>query len=246
MEMSESLMDEVIRKQIEKWEEARARRDRGEEERLSVITFSSQAGSGGSLVAKGVAEQLRFDYFDKVLIEVIAESAHISTKLVESVEKERLSGIEDFIASFIKKEYLYPGVYLKHLMKVVSAITIHGRAVIVGRGANFIIPPEKRFSIRTIAPQEKRIEHVAKTFHVSPEEAKARVLQRESARSAFIKHSFHKDSGDPIHYDMVINTEKTGIEAAIQGVCVYFQVLQKSSRRDFPTNPSPAGGGEVR
>jgi len=226
MEMSESLIDDVIRKQVEKWEEAKERKDRGAEDRLPVITLSSQPGSGGAVIAKGIAEALQFDYFDKVLIEVIAESAQISTRLVESVERESLSGIEDFIASFVKKEYLYPEVYLKHLMKVVSAIAIHGKAVIVGRGGNFIIPPDKRFSIRTIAPLEKRIENVAKAFHVSLEEAKGRVLQREAQRGAFIKHSFHKEVADPVHYDIVISTEKTGIEGSVRGVCAYFDVLR--------------------
>lgn len=227
MEMSEALMDEIILKQVEKWEESKAVGRKAEDEQLSVITVSSQPGSGGSVIAKDVAEQLGFDFFDKTLIEVIAESAHVSSKLVESVERESLSGIEDFIASFIKKEYLYPGLYLKHLMKVVSAIALHGKAVIVGRGANFIIPSELRFSLRTVAPQEKRIENIARTFEVSLEEAKGRVLQRESRRSAFVRHSFNKKVSDPVNYDMVINTGRTTIEEAAQGVCAYFQVFQK-------------------
>lgn len=228
MEMSESLMDEVIRKQVEKWEEAKAGGRKAGDEQLSVITVSSQPGSGGSVIAKSVADQLGFDFFDKTLIEVIAESAHVSSKLVESVERESLSGVEDFIASFIKKEYLYPGLYLKHLMKVVSAIALHGKAVIVGRGANFIVPSELRFSLRTVASREKRIENIARTFGVSSEEATGRVLQRESQRSAFVRHSFHKEVSDPVHYDMVINTEKTSLEDTIQGVCAYFRVMQKT------------------
>ena len=226
MEMSESLMDEVIRKQVEKWEEAKAGGKKTGDEELSVITVSSQPGSGGSAIAKGIADHLHFDFFDKTLIEVIAESAHVSSKLIESVERESLSGLEDFIVSFIKKEYLYPGLYLKHLMKVVSAIALHGNAVFVGRGANFIIPSELRFSLRTVALQEKRIENIARIFDVSSEEATGRVLQRESQRSAFIRHSFHKKVSNSVHYGMVINTEKSGIKEAVQGVCAYFQVFQ--------------------
>jgi cytidylate kinase len=226
MDMSETLLDEVIQKQVEKWEEAKAGGKRDRDEGLSVITVSSQPGSGGSFIAKALAEQLGFDFFNKALIEVIAESAHVSSKLVESLERERLSGVEDFIASFIKKEYLYPGLYLKHLMKVVSAIALHGRAVIVGRGANFIIPAELRFSIRTVAPREKRIENIARTFEVSLEEAKGRVLQRESKRSAFVRHSFHKKVSDPENYDIVINMDNTDVGEAVKGVCAYFQVIR--------------------
>jgi cytidylate kinase len=226
MEMSEPLLDEVIQKQVEKWEEAKAGKKEDGDEGLSVITVSSQPGSGGSVIAKGIAEQLGFDFFDKALIEVIAESAQVSATLVESVERESLSGIEDFIASFIKKEYLYPGLYLKHLMKVVSAIALHGKAVIVGRGANFIVPSELRFSLRTVAPQEKRIENIARTFDVSLEEATGRVLQRESKRSAFVRHSFHKKVSVPENYDMVINMDNADIKDAVKGVCAYFKVFR--------------------
>ena len=225
-------MEEVIQQQVEKWEKTKAnRRKVDEDRRLTVITISSQAGSNGALIANGVAEKLQFDYFNKNLIEIIAERAHISAKLVESVEKKRLSGIDDFMASFVDKEHLIPELYLKHLMKVVSAIATHGRAVIVGRGCNFILPPELRFSIRTIAPKKTRIQNISRTFNVTRKEAKARVQQRESKRSAFVKRAYHKEINDPEHYDLVINTAKTSIDAAVNGICAYFECLRANENR---------------
>jgi cytidylate kinase len=47
---------------------------------------------------------------------------------------------------------------------VINTIAEHGRAVIVGRGANLILPPEKRFSIRVIADRDLRIRNVTRTF----------------------------------------------------------------------------------
>ncbi|UCH23993.1 MAG: cytidylate kinase family protein [Deltaproteobacteria bacterium] len=43
----------------------------------------------------------------------------------------------------------------------VSTIGKHGRAIIGGRGANFILPSESRFSVRVVAPFEVRVENVA-------------------------------------------------------------------------------------
>jgi hypothetical protein len=225
-------IEEVIQQQVEKWEKAKTKKGKVDEDhRLSVITISSQAGSNGALIAKGVAERHQFDYFNKKLIEIIAESAHISAKLVESVEKKRLSGINDFMASFVNKEHLIPEFYLKHLMKVVSAIATHGRAVIVGRGCNFILPPELRFSIRTIASEERRIQNTARNFNVTRKEAKARILQRESKRSAFIKRAYHKEINEPEHYDLVINAGKTSIDAAVNGICAYFDCFRVNESR---------------
>ncbi|UCE08535.1 MAG: cytidylate kinase family protein, partial [bacterium] len=142
----------------------------------------------------------------------------IRSSVIDSIEKERLSGIEDFIASLIKEQYLYPGIYLQHLLKVVGTIGKHGRAVIVGRGANFILPPDERFSLRVVAPLEIRVQNVASWHRVSIEKAKQRVIQRESKRRAFIRQSFNANISDPNNYDLIINTGRMSIESAVEAV----------------------------
>ena len=91
----------------------------------------------------------------------------------------------------------------------------HGRAVIVGRGANFILPPDNRVRIRVVAPQITRIQNVAKNFKVSEDEAKRRVIRTESDRRAFIRKYFNADITDPINYDLIINTGTLSIDEAV-------------------------------
>ncbi|NQU14722.1 MAG: cytidylate kinase-like family protein [Desulfobacteraceae bacterium] len=230
MKINESLREEIVRKQVEKWEKSQIEE---EGQRLSVITVSVLPGSGGKVIAKQIADKLGFDLFDKAIIEVIAERAHISAATVEKAEKRRLSGFEDFFASIIDDHYLYPGAYLRHLIKVIQAISLYGRAVIVGRGASFILPPEERFSIRIIAPEDVRIQNIARAFDVPEEEAKGRILRREFRRSAFAKRSFHRDLEDPYHYDLIVNMAKTAPEEAVEGICALFSAIQaKSANRD--------------
>lgn len=186
---------------------------------LPAITFSSQAGSGGTVLAKITAEKMGFDHFNRELLEVVAKSAEVTPETLEHLEKERFSGIQDFISSLLDEKYLWPGVYLEHLKNMIHAICQRGHAVIVGRGANFILPSEKRLSVRVVAPLSARIDRVAQKFEVSPEEAKKRIEHRESRRTAFIKQSFEKDIGNPVFYDLVLNSEEMGLEAVVDGVC---------------------------
>jgi cytidylate kinase len=172
-----------------------------------VITISSETGSGGRLIAKQLAETLGIELFDRLLIDAIAESADVSAKVVESVEKSRLSGIEKFVDMLIHNENLNPDDYLYHLVQIITVIAEHGHAVVVGRGANFMIPADKRLSVRIIAPMEKRILNVKNRFDVSADEAKERILNREDRRAAFVKRSFNADIADSVIYDLVINTE---------------------------------------
>ena len=207
METNPSI-ETFIKAQIEKWKKQVGAR-------VPAITISSEPGSGGRIIARGLAKRFNFDLFDRNIVKSIAERAHISDAVIETMEKKRLSGVKDFISSLVNDRYLWPGVYLEHLMKVVAVIASHGNSIIVGRGANFLIPQEDRFSIRVIAPLETRVNNVAKEFGVTREEAKLRVLNRENTRAAFIRQSFNADVADPLNYDLVLNTHKLGIDAAL-------------------------------
>ena len=59
---------------------------------------------------------------------------------------------------------------------------------------------------------------VAKEFGVTREEAKRRVINRENRRSTFIRQSFNADVADPRNYDLVINTQKLNLDAALGAV----------------------------
>ena len=98
-------------------------------------------------------------------------------------------------------------------MNVIGTIGKHGRAIIVGRGANFILPPEQRFRVRITAPQKFRIQNVARDFNLSAEEAKRRIIKTESNRKAFIRKYFNADIADPNNYDIVINTSTLSIDS---------------------------------
>ena len=206
-----SSIETFIKDQIEKWKKQT-------QTHIPVITISSEPGSGGRVIAQGLAKRLGIDLFDRNIVKEIAGSAHISGAVIETMEKDRLSGIKDFISSLVNDRYLWPGVYLDHLMKVVAAIASHGNAIIVGRGANFLIPAEDRLSIRVISPLDTRVNNVAKEFGVTREEAKRRVINRENRRSAFIRQSFNADVADPRNYDLVVNTQKLDMDASLGAV----------------------------
>ena len=211
-------VEEFVQNQIKKWQTSYSVQDKGKRARLPVITLCMEPGSGGCLVAEQVAQRLGFDFFHRDIIHKISESADISTTVIESLEKERLSGLQDFIASLVEEQYIHPSIYLDHLLKVVGTVGQHGRAVIVGRGANFIIPAKDRFAVRVIAPLEMRIENVARRFSVSTDVAKRRVTIRGNRRRAFVRQSFNADIADPIHYDLIVNTGHVRIETAVDAI----------------------------
>lgn len=218
MESGNKDFELFIKGQVEKWKRMQTGEGK-EEKRISVVTISSEPGSGGQLVARAIADRLDFDLFERDIVKKIATSVKTSATIISTMEKKRLSGIEDFLASLVNDRYLWPGLYLEHLMKIIGVIGKHGRAVIVGRGANFILPHDETLSVRLVAPLEVRIQNIAKAFDISPLAAKKRVMNRESKRTAFCRQSFNADIADPCNYDLVINTTRIGIAAAVETIC---------------------------
>lgn len=204
----------MIEDQINRWQMLRIQQP---EDKLTVptVTISRDPGSGGRIVAEKLAEQMNFHLFNQEVLHEMATSAHVSEFMLESLDEKGLSVLEDWISSLVYDRYLWPDQYLQHLAKVVGSIAKQGGAVILGRGAAFILPPEKQFRVRVTAPQNLRIEHVARQFNISMDEAKRRVIRTESDRKAFVRKYFNADVTDPVNYDLIINTAIMSIEHAV-------------------------------
>jgi cytidylate kinase len=210
-------IEQLIDEHVKKWEMMRAS-ERGEESHSYLITVSREPGTRGGAVAKGVAERLGLDFFHREIIQKMAESARISTRLLETLDEKGLSVLEDWIATLVDKRHLWPDQYLRYLMRIIGTVGKHGNAVIVGRGANFILPPKGRFRVRIVAPLKTRIQNVANDLEVPVEEAKRRVLRAESDRRAFVRKYFHADISDPVNYDVVVNTGTLSFESAVAAI----------------------------
>lgn len=226
MKTSSRSMQRIIEDQFKKWK-ADTYSEKGRTEPHPVITISREPGSGGGVVAEKLSEKINFDLFHQRVIHEMSKSAKTSSRLLATLDEKGLNTLENWISSMVDDQHLWPDQYLQHLMKVVGAISRHGKAIIVGRGANFITPPKGRFRVRVIAPLEARISHVAKNFSVSYDVAKRRILQTESDRRAFIRKYFHADISDPQNYDMVLNTGTLTLDDTIDIIKTAF-IREKS------------------
>jgi cytidylate kinase len=208
---------QIVEEQVRKWQYTTAGQ-KAAKPKITVITISREPGSGGNLVAQGLADKLGLDLFHQQVIHEMAKSARVSARFVKTLDEKAMNVLDEWIAALVDDRHLWPDQYLQHLMRVVGIIGQHGSAVMVGRGANFIVPPEKRMRARIMAPMDFRIRSVAATFKVSPKIARRRVVRTESDRRAFIRKYFNADIDDSANYDLVINTGTTGIDSAVDAI----------------------------
>ena len=217
-------LDKIVEEQIRKWQIDQKKKDK--KPIRSVITLSRLPGACGKSIARRLAEELKIDLFDREIVEKIVESSKARKWVVESLDEHDRSILNDWILTFGTKSMWSSYEYLQQLTKVVGTIGAHGNALIVGRGASFILPQEVCLRLLVVAPLQTRIENVAKAYGVSQAEAKRRVLLTESARRAYIRKYFNADMMDPLNFDLVLNTSNLTIDAAVNIVKEAFKSWQ--------------------
>ena len=232
-------IEQIIEEQVRKWQFSQSE-PKPETPFRPIVTISREPGSGGNIIGERLARRLGLDLFHQEVIHAMAESAKVSARLLETLDERGLSVLDDWMAYLVDARHMWPDQYIKHLMKVIGAIGRHGGAVLIGRGANFILPPERRFSIRVIAPMEIRIVNVARSHQVTEKQARHRITKTDSARRAFIRKYFNTSISDPVHYDMLINTGSASIDGAVEAVIAFLGMQSAATSGDGAAKRSAA------
>src|SRR5512139_2380814 len=102
----------MVNFQLEKWREAKAKK-------RPVITISRLTGSGGSEIGRLLANELKMDLVGGQIINKVAESTRMSTKVVSSLDEKALTRMDNIVNSMIHARHLGPDAYIKHLTKII-------------------------------------------------------------------------------------------------------------------------------
>jgi len=220
-------IDHFVDQQIALWQEERRIRERkGVEGNVQrpTICVSREYGARGAAMGRLVAERLGFRFYSDELINDVAEKAHVREQVVRSLDKRVQDGIAEWVAGLIKRGVFAPSDYLRNLSNVVLTLARHGKGVIVGRGAHFLLDTKTTLRVRVIAPLELRVAHIAKRDGLSEEDARAKVLRIDGERIAFNRQHYNADIGDAKNYDLVVNAGTLGVEGAAAQTMGAFQL----------------------
>lgn len=215
-------VEQLVNEQLDKWNVQPTKSRKTKEKQAPVITVSREPGCGGTVIARKLAEALGMDLVSGQIIQKVAESTRMSEKVVASLDEKQVDLRDDWLTALFETRHLWPDSYVRHLTKVIGTVGRHGNAVIIGRGANYILPPEDTFRIRLVAPRAAQIARVMRDKKVSRSDAEEYVVRTESDRQAFVRKYFHTDIGDPAHYDLILDTSRIGIDGSVESVKAAF------------------------
>lgn len=192
-----------------------------------VITLSREMGSGGRPIAYLVAKKLgkNWKVYHKEIIEEIAQKTHLEKKIIQEIDENKIPLIEAFLSDIFGKRYPTFSSYYKNLVRVISTIGHLGNVIIIGRGAEYIVP--HALKVRIICEMEQRINWEMEFEHLTRKQAIDRIKKSDITRGEFIKTLYRHDTKKAHHYDLVI---RTGPDLAIEDAA---DLIVRAAKRRF-------------
>jgi cytidylate kinase len=182
--------------------------------RFRNVCISRETGAGGGTIARMVAARLGWKAYDNEILEAISQRMGLSPEEVQSLDELAPSAVQDWILPLREEYYAPQEAYLDHLAKLIEAIGRSGNAIIVGRGANFMLPRPEILSVRIIAPIKARAARLAERTGVSVRTAKRAAYDLDKRRNQFIRTMHRLDQADPHNYDLVLDSDRLGVTIA--------------------------------
>lgn len=226
-------MDRLVEKAIQKSLAERVAKHKVKHVYHPDIVINREPGSGGHLVARKLAKRLDWNLLDEGLMNQLATELGIPVTEFQNVDEHDRSWLSDTFHSIFNKNYISDVRYITHLKKIIAHAAKRGDLIIVGRGANHILPPEKCLSVRITASFKTRVENTFKYEEKKTrEEAATWVRQVEERRRRFIQQYFGVNPYNPWFYDLVISTDHLSLDQAADLITqAYIAKFPKEKRR---------------
>ncbi|MCB9513479.1 MAG: cytidylate kinase-like family protein [Candidatus Latescibacteria bacterium] len=227
-------LDKIVGRHLQSWE---LRREVSQRRRREQGTDAAQLGpylsvsrlpyAGGDAVAARAAQLLGWELFDREIVDHIARDARVLGKFVASLDEHSRSAMDDLIQTTLDTSSLGNVGYLRHLKRVLLTLALHGNAVIVGRGANFILPPSAGLRVMVTAPPGHRLAALGRHQGLEPREAARALRELDQRRRDFLRTHFLQAGQELDHYDLIVNMEQMDTEHAATLIVDAFYTLDR-------------------
>ncbi len=186
---------------------------------MPVITISRQYGSLGDEVAQEIAEALHLKLVDQDIINEVARRLGVSASAVSARDEREPGLVADLVRTMRR---LYPATivppagdqhhvdeadYLQVIRQVTWELARGNDAVMIGRGANFILEQGPGvLHVLFVAPLSIRVERVVTAENLDPPRATQQIQHVDAERGRYIRRFYRANWLESVNYDLVLNT----------------------------------------
>ena len=180
-----------------------------------IITISREFGSGGRFIGEEVAKKLGIAYYDKNIINQIAEESGLSPDYIqESAELSPKRGIFAYALAGrdITGKSVEDMVY-EAQRKVILELAEKEPCVIIGRNADFILKDrDDVLNVFIHGNMPEKTERICRLYNVSEKEAVKMMTDTDKRRMT--NYNFYTDQkwGKASNYTLSLNSSQLGYD----------------------------------
>jgi cytidylate kinase len=216
MEPTPRSVDGIVERRIQSWLAEQRRRAEttapAPEPIRPIVTISRQAGAHGTALGRLVAERLGFRVWDQELVQAIATGSGSPGQLAHRVDEHHHNAIEELLSSILMGDAFTGEGYVWRLRALFQTLARTGSAVVIGRGAQFVVSPDAALRVRVVASPEARWSQLMVDRKLNERAARAEVERIDHERLTFLRTQYHRDATDPSAYDLVVNTSSMPLD----------------------------------
>lgn len=195
-----------------------------------IITISREFGSGGKEVAKRLADELGYAYYDSEILRLLAKETNMSEEYIRDISERR---VYPYAFQFAKSFAMYSAMQnnqteiLVKQAKILKQIAQKGDSIIVGRGADTILKeynPMKIFVYANLESKISRCKQKAKEDEkLTDKELEKKIKSIDKNRKEFNSLISNTEWGNKENYNLCINTSNIDIKSIVPSVAMYIK-----------------------
>ena len=180
-----------------------------------IITISREFGSGGRFIGEEVAKKLGIAYYDKNIINEIAEKTGLSQEYVQkNAELSPKKGL--FAYAFAGRDITGKSVedmVYEAQRKVILELADKESCVIIGRNADYILKDrDDVLNVFIHGDTPEKIQRITRLYNV--EEQKAVKMMADTDKRRMTNYNFYTDQkwGKASNYTLCLNSSQLGYD----------------------------------
>ena len=178
---------------------------------MYFITLSEMMGTNGEKIARQTAEKLNYSFYgEDELMKSASEMGFL--KDVKELGEKGPGLFEKFLSE-------RPKISLDRLQSVIFEVAKNGNAVFFGRGSQLLLRSfDCALHVLVMGSMERRIERVmeGEGHKIGREIAEKMIHRSDQDKKGFLRFAFDEDWQNPQLYDLILNTDKLGIDSAVK------------------------------
>ena len=189
----------------------------------TIISVGREYGSAGHEIAERIAKELGFKFYDRNMLDEIAQEKNIEVKYLEKYEeKPRNLILSRSVKGYSNSiEEVIADMQFEYLRKKADS----GESfVVVGRCAEEVLKDkEGLISIFILGDREVKLNRIKEKFHIEETEALLKMRLHDKNRKRY--HNRHSDGkwGDSRSYDLCVNSSKMGVDKTVDILVTYIR-----------------------